>query len=140
MYVNGFVCPESGDNFWLLLPSVTLEIFTIAIDEFVSFYKISKDNRAIIVIDGAGFHQEENLTLPEGIHLIFLPPYSPELQPAEKLWPLSNEGIANLQFDTLNQLERKQAERCQQLFRMKDYVKGVCLFSWWPRLQTNGKK
>ena len=44
-------------------------------------------------------------------HLVFLPPYSPEVQPAERLWPLSNEPLANRVFPSLNELEEVQAER-----------------------------
>ena len=42
---------------------------------------------------------------PRGIHLVFLPSYSPELQPAEHLWPLVREAIANRRIETLDELE-----------------------------------
>ena len=50
----------------------------------------------LLVLDGARWHTSKSLKIPEGIHLEFLPPYSPELQPAERLWPLTNEPIAAL--------------------------------------------
>jgi transposase len=43
---------------------------------------------------------------------MFLPPYSPELQPCEHLWPLTNEAIANRRFETLDGLQEAQVERC----------------------------
>jgi len=43
--------------------------------------------------------------VPEGIHLEFMPSHSPELQPAERLWPLTNEAVANQLFQTLDDLE-----------------------------------
>src|SRR6516162_2302205 len=52
----------------------------------------------LLVLDRAGWHRSARLKLPEGIHLVFLPPYSPEVQPAERLWPLSNEPLANRVF------------------------------------------
>jgi hypothetical protein len=40
------------------------------------------------------------------IHLMLLPSHSPELQPAERLWPLTNEPIINELFETLDDLEQ----------------------------------
>ena len=54
----------------------------------------------------AGWHESGEVAVPEGIHLVFLPPYSPELQPCERLWPLTNEAIANRRFATLDELRR----------------------------------
>jgi hypothetical protein len=46
-----------------------------------------------LVVDGAGWHtaKKKKLKVPEGIHLEFLPSHSPELQPSERLWTLSDE-------------------------------------------------
>ncbi len=41
----------------------------------------------------AGWHISLRLKLPDGVRVCFLPPYTPELQPAERLWPLTNEGV-----------------------------------------------
>src|SRR5262249_51654761 len=51
-------------------------------------------------------------TVAEHVHLLFLPPYSPELQPAEHLWPLTNTVLINLHFADLEELEDAQARRC----------------------------
>ena len=37
----------------------------------------------IIVLDGAPSHRSEQITHPENISLLMLPPYSPELDPSE---------------------------------------------------------
>ncbi|HEY7091585.1 MAG TPA: transposase, partial [Ktedonobacterales bacterium] len=39
------------------------------------------------VLDRAGWHSSQRLRVPDYIHLLFLPPYSPDLQPAEHWWP-----------------------------------------------------
>lgn len=51
-------------------------------------------------------------TAQSGIALMFLPPYSPELQPAEKLWPLIREAIANFSFDSIEAVEDVIEMRC----------------------------
>jgi transposase len=37
-------------------------------------------------MDSAGWHRSKNLKIPQNIEIVFLPPYSPELNPVEKLW------------------------------------------------------
>lgn len=66
-------------------------------------------------MDQAGWHKSRDLVLPEGLHGLFLPAHSPELQPAERLWPLSNEPLANRVVTSLDELEQVQAERCRWL-------------------------
>lgn len=53
--------------------------------------------------------------VPEGIHLEILLPYSPELQPAERLWRLADEPLANRCFDHLDDLEAILGDRCRTL-------------------------
>ena len=43
-------------------------------------FKVGKKKRIALVVDRAGWHISEQVQVPEGIHLIFLPAYSPELQ------------------------------------------------------------
>lgn len=133
MYLNAFVRPETGDTFWLIFPTVTTETFQISLTLFCEDQQINADNPAILVLDGAGFHSVKELTIPVGLSLKFLPPYSPELQPAERLWPLSNESVVNKSFPSITELEENQMKRCQYLRTTKDRTKNLCIFHWWPR-------
>ena len=57
----------------------------------------------IMVLDGASSHKCKDLKGPENIDLVFLPPYSPELNPAEQIWNLLRRNyFANRVFDSLN--------------------------------------
>jgi hypothetical protein len=75
------------------------------------------------VLDRAGWQTSPHLVVPEGIHLLFLPPSSPELQPCERLWPLTNEGVANQSFRTLDDLEAAQVQRCVVLQNQPDVIR-----------------
>ena len=136
MYLYAFVCPETGKTFWLILPAVSLEVFEIALREFAQAENVGRNKQIILVLDGAGFHDQTNIRIPPGIHLVFLPAYSPELQPAENLWVMSNEGIVNQHFCNLDALEEEQMKRCQQLYLMQKEIKAKCLFDWWPIIQN----
>jgi len=95
---------------------------------------VGKDKIIILIIDRAGFHDGDDIQMPEGVIVLFLPPYSPELQPAERLWPLSNEGVANRSFKNLDELEEKQIVRVQKLLNQKEIITAKTLFHWWPRV------
>ena len=64
----------------------------------------------IIVIDNAAFHSTKDIVLPENIVLMPIPPYCPELNPAEKVWHWMKDRIAMKIFDTLETLENKMDE------------------------------
>ena len=86
----------------------------------------------ILVLDRAGWHGAGKLVPPEGVRLVFQPPYTPELQPAERLWPLAREAVANRNFAGLADLDRALAARCLVLAGQPDLVKGHTRFHWWP--------
>ncbi|WP_438822929.1 hypothetical protein [Nostoc favosum] len=62
-----------------------------------------------------------------------IPAYSPELQPAERLWPLINEPIANRSFETLEDLEQALFQRCQVLLEQQVLIRQVTYYHWWPQ-------
>ena len=63
-------------------------------------------------------HRARPWPVPEGVRLIHLPPYTPELQPAETLWVHVDEPIANRHFQTLADLDAAVAARCVALNRI----------------------
>ena len=93
----------------------------------------------VLVLDNAGWHNSPGLVIPEGIRLVYLPPYTPELQPAETLWVHVDEPIANRHFDTLADLDTAVARQCVRLTADRDRVRGQAGFHWWPdRVEPSG--
>jgi len=137
LYVYGFVHPESGRSFLPLRPKVNAEQFSQALQEFARYVRAGPEKRVLLLLDRAGWHRSQKVILPEGIHLLWLPPYSPELQPAEHLWPLTNEGIANQCFEDLDALTNAQRKRCEVLESMSDMVRNHTLFHWWPTMSNS---
>lgn len=108
----------------------------MVLQEFARTQHIDEENPAVIVVDNARWHTTQKLEIPVGVHLMFLPAYSPELQPAERLWPLVDEAIENRPFESIEQLEEVIAERCIQLTNQPGYVKRFTNFHWWPQTQA----
>lgn len=132
LYVCGFVRPSTGETVWWLLSTVTAALFGQVLAAFAREVGAGPNTHILVVLDGAGWHTGQEVSVPEGIHLLFLPSYSPELQPAEHLWPLTNEPLANQRFDTLDALEQVQAQRCLTLQQQPDLIRQHTLFHWWP--------
>src|SRR4051812_2566848 len=90
-----------------------------------------RERSIILVLDNAGWHGPKDLAIPDGISFVFLPPYSPELQPAEHLWPLVDEPIANRHVASLDELSTIVAARCRQLDAAT--LQPHTNFHWWPK-------
>ncbi|MEO1560061.1 MAG: IS630 family transposase, partial [Cyanobacteria bacterium J06632_19] len=58
----------------------------------------------------------------------------PELQPAERLWTITNEPITNRNFENLDQVEEVLIERCRQIIDRPDFVRNLTNFYWWSQL------
>ncbi|HEV8190001.1 MAG TPA: transposase [Ktedonobacterales bacterium] len=80
--------PASGRTGFHLahLPtSVSVPLFEVELAAFARQVGASPTKQSVLVLDRAGWHTSVHLRVPEQVHLLFLPPYSPELQPAEHL-------------------------------------------------------
>jgi transposase len=135
-YVYGFVQPETGATHWLLMPSVNIAAFNSALAHFAAQVGAGPHKQILLVVDQAGWHDSPQVQWPPGIHVAFQPAYSPELQPAERLWPLTNEPLANRVFPDLDALDAVLAERCVYLAEHPERVRAQTLFHWWPRLNS----
>lgn len=82
-YLYSAVNHATGDHFTLFLPWVNTVMMQYFLDCFAGTLG---QTQVILVVDGAGWHRAKDLQVPAEIQLYFLPPYSPELNPVERLW------------------------------------------------------
>jgi transposase len=132
LYLYSFVHPKTGQTESYIIPRVNIKWFNLALASFALAVGAGNNKIILLVIDRAGWHMSESVVVPQGIYLEPLPPYSPELQPAERLWQLSDEPLANKSFDTLDQLEEVLVERCCILSQMQSQVQALTYYHWWP--------
>ena len=131
----GFVEPETGRTVWNIGNSVCKEMFELTLADFAKSVGAGANNRIVLQLDNAGWHGPENLAVPDGIRLVFQPVYSPELQPAEHLWPFVDEQLANRCFETIEALDQAIGDRRVALTQQLDMIRDSTLFHWWPRQQ-----
>ena len=102
-YVYGALEVVTGQAEFRLMPSVNLNFLR---DFLVQVAASDAQAEHVVIWDQAGFHPRPgDPGLPAHVHLLPLPPYSPELNPVEKLWDLIKDGIANRVFSVLGRLE-----------------------------------
>lgn len=132
LYVAAFVHPESGRTSWWLLPKIDAQVFAEVLRAFAQEQNAGTGKHILLVLDGAGWHSAAAVEPPQGIELVFQPPYSPEVQPAEHLWEIADEALVNHCFDTLADLEEALARRCCALAEQTERIMRRTLFAWWP--------
>jgi hypothetical protein len=133
LWVYGWVPPATGATEWLLLPTVNTALFSLALEQFAQAVGAGPNKQVLVALDQAGGPVAAGVRVPDGVHLEFLPAYSPELQPAERLWPLTNEGVANRLFVTLDALEDALVDRLGTLMAQPELVRAYTAYHWWPR-------
>lgn len=131
LWLYAFVYPQTGETYWWILPYVNTELFNQVLANFAREFGLGDKKKILLAVDQAGWHTSKNLKIPDGLHLTLLPSHSPELQPAERLWTLVDEPIANRSFETLDDLEEILFKRCQTLLLQKDLIQGITGFHWW---------
>jgi len=83
----------------------------------------------VVVLDNGSFHKSKKLIIPKNIILIFLPPYSPELNPAEKIWWQIKQEFVCKSFETINNLSKYLGKVVRKLINHKT-VKSICSFKY----------
>jgi transposase len=102
-YAYGAVSPVDGRFDSLILPLVNGECMQLFLNEIAARYP---NENIVMVLDGAGWHRSQELELPENMRTVFLPPYSPELNPQEHVWDeLREKFFHNRAFDSMDSLE-----------------------------------
>lgn len=130
LYVYGFVEPKSGKTLWYLIPRVNTEWMNVVLETFAIEAGANQNKIILLVQDRAGWHRSTKVNLPLGIETEFLPAYSPELQPAERLWSLVDEPIANENIETIDELEKILSKRCCVLNQMTQEIKNLTNYHW----------
>ena len=103
-YVYGALEVLEGDAQFRFMPSVNLDFSRDFLQQIAA-----SDLQAehVVIWDQAGFHpRSQDAGLPERIHLLPLPPYSPELNPVEGLWDQVKDCTGNQRHANLDALEQ----------------------------------
>jgi len=107
VWLWGIFSMKTGKAFYWETPIVSNAIFE---DYLAAYSQIDPDVFKILIIDNAGFHSTKNIKIPNNIYLLRIPPYCPELNPAEKMWQWIKDDVAMKFFTSLKDLQNKITE------------------------------
>jgi transposase len=103
-HLFGAMCPARGVGAAIVMPVMN----TAAMNEHLRVIstKVAPSAHAVLVLDGAGWHQTGGkLIVPDNITLLPLPPYAPELNPMENVWEyLRANKLCALVWDSYEQI------------------------------------
>ncbi len=120
--------PLSGEDFCLYLSAldgVCFEVFLQHLGE--SFCS----DVIILVLDNAPAHRWKDARVPENMVLLPLPPYSPELNPVERLFLEFRRELANSLFDSIDAIQQAATQFLARYWRDRGALRRLTGFSWW---------
>jgi hypothetical protein len=95
-WLYGAVRPGADAAFALVMTEVGAEAMQVFLDRFAA--TLPQRTHAALLLDGAGWHTAGDIVVPTNVSLIFLPPYSPKLNPVERIWLYLRERYLSLRL------------------------------------------
>jgi transposase len=93
--------------------------------------KAHENEFIVMILDGASSHKSKDLVIPENVSLVLLPPYSPELNPAEQIWNvLRRNYFANRVFDSLEAATVQAEFGLSEMAASKSVVRQLTNWPW----------
>lgn len=125
-HAYGAVEPLTGESCFLVMPYCNTECMNVFLDELSKTYP---RDMIILVCDGAAWHKANALDVPSNIRLIFIPPYTPEMNPIEQIWKeIRKRGFRNEVFNTLDKVVDRLCETICSL--TADVIKSITGRKW----------
>lgn len=127
IYLFAAVNPLTGDSSAMLAPTVNTEYMNAHL-RFIG-RQAGPDKHVVLVLDQAGWHVAKALRVPANMTLLPLPPYSPELNPAERIWAyLKSHYLSNRVFLDYDDLLASTREAWNSL--TNERLRSVCRTGW----------
>lgn len=125
-YLYSAVAPVTGQTFHLMnLSDMDTETETIFLTELK---KQHPNQHVVVVIDNAPCHRPKILHKIPGLSIIYLPSYSPQLNPVERFFEELRRATANRIFKTMDELETRLTEAINSW--TLDILKQLCGYDW----------
>ena len=135
-YLSVALNPRTGELFALLLPDMRIESFQVFLDEFVKF--IAQQSFARLITDGAAaaHRRSTRLKIAEQLTIEQLPPYSPELNPVERLFKQLRRQLKNRVFESLEAVEEAVIKAVEPYLKDNSRVKKLTFYGWFHTTPT----
>lgn len=136
-YVYGAVSPIEGQLDWRLTPQMNTDHMALFLQQVSQAHP---DDFILMVVDGASSHKAKDLTVPENIRLLRLPPYSPELNPQEHVWDeVREKAFPNRVMDNMDQVISRLKDGLQRLASDTERTRSLAAWPWIISLTLTAK-
>src|ERR1700756_5363358 len=130
-YLFGAVCPSQGKAAALIMPICNTAAMNHHLCEISS--QVAADAHAMVILDGASWHNSHGVVVPSNITLLALPPYSPELNPVERVWHyLRSHWLANSIFSSLADIMDACETAWNRFATDHALIRSLCAVGWAP--------
>ncbi len=128
-YIFGAVCPLEGKAAALILPVCNSWAMGQHLAEIGG--QIDEDTHVALIVDGAGWHSSTELEIPDNITLISLPPYSPELNPVERIWHyLRSHWLSSRVFTDSDAVIDACVDAWNRFVAKPELIASLCHVAW----------
>ena len=103
-YIYGVVEPSTGEQYYQEFPRVNHNCFQEFLKGFAQKYS---DYFNLVIMDNGSFHKALLLDWYDQIMPIYLPAYSPELNPIERLWKPTKKYLKGENYSSLDKLKEQ---------------------------------
>jgi transposase len=138
-YLFGAVCPAEAKAAALIMPICNTAAMNHHLSEISSQVAAPPLSRgqafahAVVILDRAGWHRSQGLVVPGNITLLELPPYSPELNPVERIWHyLRSHWLANSVFTSLAEIMDACETAWNRFATNHGLIRSLCAVAWAP--------
>jgi len=127
-YEYAAVSPWDGCLDYMTAEKMNTESMNLFLEQIS---KAHSNEFMVMVLDGASSHKSKDLMIPENVSLVLLPPYSPELNPAEQIWNvLRRDYFANRVFDSLDAATKQAVHGLAQMANNKKSIRQLTNWPW----------
>jgi transposase len=128
-YIFTAVRPATGEDFTLVLPGVNTALMQLFLARFAA--TLPQDVHAVLILDGAGWHATKALVVPDNLTLVPLPPYSPELNPVERIWLYLRECfLSHRLLGDYDDIAEACCRAWNRLTKEPGRIASLCAYPW----------
>ena len=128
-YLFGAICPARGVGAALAMPFADTQAMQAHLDEIGR--TVARGAHAVLLLDRAGWHTTEKLTIPKNLTMILLPSRSPELNPVENIWQfLRANWLSNRVFETYDEIIAAACEAWNKLTALPETITSIGMRDW----------
>lgn len=128
-YMYAAVDPSTGESSALLARHVNTETMNAFLE--ITSKELAADEHVVMVMDRAGWHVSKKLVVPANITILHLPPYSPELNPVERLWLyIKSHFLSNRVFADYDHLVRAGGDAYRAMEPQRVLLRSICATAW----------